>query len=193
MENEIKMEKNESSVVEQNNDTQSADKQNVANQTAVEGNDSPNSVPYARFNEIVKQNKKLNDKLDKLSKQQEADRMKEMEEQNKFQELYTELKAQNQKLTEKNEYYGKLEQEERDGLLAQLSEEEQEIYSDLPTTKLRTHIANMSSKNAVASDKSAAIRGNNLKIKHDSDIWKMNSQDRKSSWGDVLNHFKNKK
>tara|TARA_Y100001963_G_C6782513_1_gene450769 strand:+ start:192 stop:755 length:564 start_codon:yes stop_codon:yes gene_type:complete len=187
------MEKNESSVVEQNNDTQSADKQNVANQTAVEGNDSPNSVPYARFNEIVKQNKKLNDKLDKLSKQQEADRMKEMEEQNKFQELYTELKAQNQKLTEKNEYYGKLEQEERDGLLAQLSEEEQEIYSDLPTTKLRTHIANMSSKNAVASDKSAAIRGNNLKIKHDSDIWKMNSQDRKSSWGDVLNHFKNKK
>jgi len=187
------MENQESPVVEQNNDTQSADNQNVDNQTAVQGNDSPNSVPYARFNEIVKQNKKLNDKLDNLSKQQEAQRTKEMEEQNKFQELYTELKASNAQLSEKNDYYMKLEEEERNGLLSQLSEEEQEVYSELSTSKLRTHIANMQNKASVATDKSAVVRGNNLNIKTDNDIWKMNPSDRKANWGSVVSHFKNKK
>ena len=59
------------SVVEQNNDTKPAEKENLDNQTAVEGNDSPNTVPYARFNEIVKTNKEMKEQLESLRKDKE--------------------------------------------------------------------------------------------------------------------------
>ena len=54
----------ENPAVEKNNDTKPADNENVVNQTADTGNDTPDSVPYARFNNITKQNKKLQTQID---------------------------------------------------------------------------------------------------------------------------------
>ena len=49
--------------VEQNNDTKPAVNENDVNQTADTGNDTPDNAPYARFNEISRQNKKLQEKI----------------------------------------------------------------------------------------------------------------------------------
>ena len=60
------------SAVEQNNDTKPADNENVANQPAVQGNDTPtDNVPYGRFNEVNKQLRdisQLNELLNKKNK-----------------------------------------------------------------------------------------------------------------------------
>ena len=53
------------SAVEQNNDTKPADTQNAEN-SAVQGNDNPNSIPYARFNEVNKKYGSLQEEVKAL-------------------------------------------------------------------------------------------------------------------------------
>ena len=180
------------SAVEKNNDTKPADKENVVNQTADTGNDTPDNVPYARFNELTRQNKKLQEKIKATKDKQEADRVASLEEQNKYQELYSEAQTKIADYEKKLEYHDKLEQEERESLLLQLPDEQRKIYEDLPTSKLRDHVQLTSKNTALRTDKSAPIRGNNLGIKNDADIWKMDKSQRQKSWGDVIRHFKKK-
>ena len=180
------------SAVEQNNDTKPAENENLENQTAETGNVNPDSVPYARFNEETKKSKKLQAEIDKINADREDARIKRMEEEGQTKELYTELQIKSKKLQEENSYYKGLEQQEREGLLAQIPESEREIYEDLSTLKLRAHVSKISKSQSMNTDKSSAVRGNNLGIKHDSEIWKMDSKDRNKNWKDVLNHFKKK-
>ena len=42
----------------------------------------------------------------------------------------------------------------------------------------------------IRTDKSGKIRGSNLDVKNDSDIWKMDSKSRSKNWTDVIKHFK---
>ena len=184
---------NTTTVVEQNNETKPADSETIEKQSADTGNVNPDSVPYARFNELSKDRKKLQAEIDAMKAQQEEARLARMEEEGKTKELYSEVKAENKTLKEQNAYYKNLEQQERDGLLAQLPDDERDIYGDLSTTKLRAHVSKMRKAQSVNTDKSSAMRGNSLGIKHDSDIWNMNPKDRKKSWGDIVSHFKNKK
>ena len=93
------------SVVEQNNDTKPAVNENDANQPADTGNVNPDSVPYARFNELSKQNKKLQKQMDEINSEREEARIKRMEEEGKTKELYSELQIKNKALEEKNAYY----------------------------------------------------------------------------------------
>ena len=181
------------SVAEQNTDTKPADNKNVENNTADTGNVNPDNIPYARFNEVTKQNKKLAEKLKAIESAQEESRLAKLEEDGQFKEIISEQKATLKSYEEKIAYYNNLEQEERDGLLSQLSKDDQEIYGDLSTSKLRTHIGNISKANSVRTDKSAPVRGNNLGIKNDADIWKMDKQDRQKNWSDIVSHFTRKK
>ena len=176
------------SVVEQNNDTKPADKENVVNQTAEIGNDKPDNVPYARFNEIVKQNKDLNTRLETLNVEKESQRTKQMEEEGKYKELNTELTTKIDKLQEQNAYFMELENKERDNLLGKLPEDDRAIYEDLSTEKLRKHISNISTRSSLSTDKSKAVRGNVLP--DDKDIWNMSKEDKKKNWTAYLNKFK---
>ena len=169
-----------------------SDKENVVNQTADTGNDTPDSVPYARFNDVTKQNRKLQEKIKATKDKQESERVSRLEEQNKYQELYSESQTKIKSYEDKLAYHEALEQQEREGLLLQLPDEQKKIYGDLPTAKLRDHVNLVSKTNSLRTDKSAPIRGNNLGIKHDSDIWKMDKTDRQKNWGDVIRHFKKK-
>ena len=178
------------SVVEQNNDTKPAVNENDANQPADTGNVNPDSVPYARFNELSKQNKKLQKQMDEINSEREEARIKRMEEEGKTKELYSELQIKNKALEEKNAYYEGLEEQERESLLSQIPDGERSIYEDLSTLKLRAHVENIAKLQNVKTDKSAPLRGNNLGIKHDSEIWKMDPKDRKKNWGNVIKHFK---
>jgi hypothetical protein len=178
------------SVVEQNNDTKPADNQNVDNKPAVnQGNDSPeNMIPYARFNELNKNYKTLQEEMTKMKDSQEQRRTKQMEEQGKFKELNAELVAENQKLKEQNGLYVAKEQQERETLLGKLSEDDQAIYGDLSTNKLKKHIEFIEKKSSIPTDKSKAIRGNVLP--EDKDIFKMSGDEAKKNWTAYLNKFK---
>tara|TARA_Y100001973_G_C5209214_1_gene344209 strand:- start:2470 stop:3033 length:564 start_codon:yes stop_codon:yes gene_type:complete len=180
------------SAVEQNNDTKPADSQNVEKDSAVKGNDTPNSVPYARFNEVNKSYNSLKEEVKALKQTQEDARVKQMEEQGKFKELNAELYTENKSLKEKLAYHNDLEMKERESMISQIPEKERHIYEELPTVKLREHIATYSSKKTVPTDKSAPIR-KALDVKHDSDIWDKDKKDRQNSWGSILQHFQGNK
>jgi len=175
------------SVVEQNNDTKPADTQNVDNNSAVEGNDNPNNVPYARFNEIVKSNKEMKERLESLKADKEAQRVKQMEEQGQYKEINTELQAKIDKLTEQNNYYVEIEKKERETLLSKLPDDDREVYGDLSTEKLKAHI-DRNFKQSVPTDKSNAVRGNVLP--DDKNLWDMSPEDQKKNWTAYLNKFK---
>ena len=178
------------SVADQNSDTKPAVNENDANQPADTGNVNPDSVPYARFNELSKNNKKLQEQMDSINTEREDARVKRMEEEGKTKELYSELQVKNKALEEKNSYYQGLEEQERESLLSQIPDGERAIYEDLSTLKLRAHVENIAKLQNVRTDKSAPLRGNNLGIKHDSDVWKMDQKDRQKNWSDVIKHFK---
>jgi len=115
-----------------------------------------------------------------------------MEEQGKFKELNAELYTENKSLKEKLAYHNDLEMKERESMISQIPEKERHIYEELPTVKLREHIATYSSKKTVPTDKSAPIR-KALDVKHDSDIWDKDKKDRQNSWGSILQHFQGNK
>ena len=89
-----------------------------------------------------------------------------------------------------NTWLQKQEQKEREVLLHKLPEQERAVYGDLSTEKLRIHIDNVSKMQGIRTDKSGKIRGSNLDVKNDSDIWKMDSKSRSKNWTDVIKHFK---
>ena len=72
----------QTSVDEQNSDTKPADNKNVENNTADTGNVNPDNIPYARFNEVTKQNKSLQEKLNAIESKQEENRVAKLEEIN---------------------------------------------------------------------------------------------------------------
>ena len=118
----------------------------------------------------------------KPEKKQEEDRTTQMEEQGKYKELNAELRTENEKLKEKNNFYIEQEAKERESLLESLSDNDKTIYGDLPTDKLKQHVSNIVTKTTVRTDKSQPIRGNNF----DKDIWAMEDKDKKSNWTDYI-------
>ena len=178
-------------VVEQNNETKPADNENVVNQPAVKGNDTPtDNVPYARFNEVNKQKRELETQLQESKARDEKNRISQMEEQGKYKELNAELQTKYDTLKKQNAYYQEQEQKERETLLQKLPESERSVYGDLSTDKLRIHISNVSKMQGIRTDKSGQVRGSNLDIQNDSEIWKMDQKNRQKNWSDVIKHFK---
>ena len=180
------------SAVEQNNETKPADNENVVNQTADTGNDTPDSVPYARFNEVNKKYSSMQNELQSLKQAQEDARVKQMEEQGQYKERNAELSDENKKLKEKLAYHDELEAKERESLLMDMSEEHRVIAEDLSTRKLKNYAKLITKNTSLRTDKSAPVRGNNLGIKNDAEIWKMDKAERSKNWTDVIRHFKKK-
>ena len=74
-------------VVEQNNETKPADNENVVNQTADTGNETPDKVPYARFNKQVKQTKALQTQIDEMKSLMEEKKIKESDDLSELKDL----------------------------------------------------------------------------------------------------------
>ena len=89
--------------------------------------------------------KELKDNL-KLQEQ------KQLEEKEEFKSLYENVKAENEKLKPVVEQFEIQEKQRREHLLSQLSDEDQEIYVDLPTIKLEKHIERLSKSKVQVSD-----------------------------------------
>lgn len=84
--------------------------------------------------------------LKQLKESQKLQETKQLEEKEEFKSLYENLKIENEKLKPIVDNFEMQEKQRREHLLSQLSEEEQEIYTDLPTMKLEKHIERLSSK-----------------------------------------------
>ena len=87
----------------------------------------------------------LKDNL-KLQEQQQ------LEEKEEFKSLYEKMKEENSQLKPVVEQFQIQEKQRREHLLSQLSDEDQEIYQDLPTMKLEKHIERLGNKKVQVSD-----------------------------------------
>jgi len=90
--------------------------------------------------------------LNELKENLKLQEQKRLEEKEEFKSLYESMKAENEKLKPIVESYEIQEKQRREHLLSQLSDEEQEIYQDLPTIKLEKHIERLGNKKVQVSD-----------------------------------------
>ena len=90
--------------------------------------------------------------LKELKEAQRLQEQKQLEEKEEFKSLYENVKAENEQLKPVVEQFQIQEKQRREHLLSQLSEEDQQIYEDLPTIKLEKHIERLSNKKVQVSD-----------------------------------------
>jgi DNA polymerase III alpha subunit (gram-positive type) len=77
---------------------------------------------------------------------------KRLEEKEEYKSLYESMKIENDKLKPIVDNFQVQEQQRREHLLSQLSEEDQNIYEDLSTIKLEKHVERLSTKKVQIND-----------------------------------------
>lgn len=90
--------------------------------------------------------------LKELKEAQKLQETQQLEEKEEFKSLYEKMKEENSQLKPVVEQFQIQEKQRREHLLTQLSDEEQEIYVDLPTIKLEKHIERLGNKKVQVSD-----------------------------------------
>ena len=125
--------------------------------------------------------------LGKLQKKLDTDRQKQMEEQNKWQELAEERAV---KLAELEPIVEKLkadENEQRELILSDFSEEDRQQFSDLSLSQLRVlHRKLFENKNNVVGTDGTPARTQNVQNKP----WtEMSDKERKANWGNIVQSY----
>jgi ribosomal protein L9 len=90
--------------------------------------------------------------LNELKENLKLQETKQLEEKEEFKSLYEKMKSENEQLKPVVEQFQIQEKQRREHLLSQLSDEDQEIYVDLPTIKLEKHIERLGNKKVQISD-----------------------------------------
>jgi len=90
--------------------------------------------------------------LNELKENLKLQETKQLEEKEEFKSLYEKMKEENSQLKPVVEQFQIQEKQRREHLLSQLSDDDQEIYVDLPTIKLEKHIERLGNRKVQISD-----------------------------------------
>ena len=119
-------------------------------ETVGEEKQSVESIPYARFQELVEVKNTLRDELDELKvnveSEKETRKLKEMESKGEYEQIMLEMKGKLDAANKKANAFDEYQTNRRDTLLSHLPEEDREIYNGLPLEKLEVHVARISAK-----------------------------------------------
>ena len=133
----------------------------------------------------------LNELKDNLKLQEQ----KQLEEKEEFKSLYEKMKEENSQLKPVVEQFQIQEKQRREHLLSQLSDEDQEIYTDLPTIKLEKHIERLGNKKVQVSDaKEVTSSGKfaaNSKWSDLSDKDKQEARKNPKLWKQIVDGYRN--
>ena len=126
-------------------------------------------------------------KLDKLLKEREVDRQKQMEKQNQWQQLAEERAVKLQELEPIVDQFRKDEAEQREKILADFEESDREQFGGLSLPQLRAIHSKLINKDSVIPSTSGtparAVNPNNK------DWTKMDKAERQSNWGDIVKGY----
>ena len=132
-------------------ETTRVEEQAVAEVSTQENNDD--------FGNLIAESKKYRTRaqsaeaeLNELKENLKLQEQKRLEEKEEFKSLYENVKAENEQLKPVVEQFKIQEQQRREHLLSQLSDEDQEIYQDLPTLKLEKHLERLGKQKVQVSD-----------------------------------------
>lgn len=90
--------------------------------------------------------------LNELKENLKLQETKRLEEKEEFKSLYEKMKEENQQLKPVVEQFQIQEKQRREHLLSQLSDDDQEIYADLPTNSLEKHLERLGNRKVQISD-----------------------------------------
>ena len=156
-------------------------------------------VPKARFKEVISRAQTAEAKLKELEAEREAQRMKDLEEQNRYKELNAELVQKNRELTElldplkqKADQYDSYTESRRALLLEKIPEDDRDIYEGIPLEKLEKAASRVTPPTAPSStvNTSPQIRASNNGMKHPMD---MTLEERKQNWDYVTKFYQNQR
>ena len=103
-----------------------------------------NSVPYARFNELVAEKNELKSQLDSINKQMKADteatKLKQMEDKGEYDKIMSHMNQKLEVAEKKATAFDDYQTNRRDSLLSKLPEDDREIYNGLSLDKLEVHV-----------------------------------------------------
>jgi len=137
----------------------SEDSKIVEEQAVADAPTTDNNGQVPEVGEYIAESKKYRQRaqtaeaeLNELKENLKLQETKRLEEKEEFKSLYESMKAENEKLKPIVDNFEIQEKQRREHLLSQLSDDEQEIYVDLPTLKLEKHIERLGSKKVQVSD-----------------------------------------
>ena len=162
--------------------------ENVSVETTDSDKKTVESIPYARFNEVTKQNQEYKTKLKEFEAKQEEDRIKAMEEQGKYKELNAELSTKVKTYEEKLNVYAEKEQKEREDLISQLDDQDKEVYGSLSNDQLRKHLSKVQKPQTAPTNSTQPIRdtsGNKV-----ADWTNLSPDEKRSNWKSILKSYK---
>jgi len=120
---------------------------------------------------------------------------KRLEEKEEFKSLYENVKAENEQLKPVVEQFKIQEQQRREHLLSQLSDDDQEIYQDLPTLKLEKHIERLGKQKVQVSDAkevtSSGKFASNTRWENLSDKDREQARKNPKLWQQIVEGYKN--
>jgi len=103
-----------------------------------------NSVPYARFNELVAEKNELKTQLDSINKQMKADseatKLKQMEDKGEYDKIMSDMNQKLEVAEKKATAFDEYQTNRRDSLLSKLPEDDRAIYDGLSLDKLEVHV-----------------------------------------------------
>tara|TARA_R100000152_G_scaffold18399_1_gene10204 strand:+ start:14000 stop:14566 length:567 start_codon:yes stop_codon:yes gene_type:complete len=158
-----------------------------------------NLIPQARFNEYVaKTNSKveaMQKEIDKYKAKEQKHRQANLEAQGDYKQIIFEQDAELKNLREFKATIDKQNTEKRQSYLDMLTDDDREIYGDLPLNALEKHINKQ--KQALqekapipATDTRKAVRNNNVP---DEVNWAdMDKEERRSNWDKILAKYSKK-
>ena len=133
--------------------------------------------------------------LNELKENLKLQEQKQLEEKEEFKSLYEKMKEENSQLKPVVEQFQIQEKQRREHLLSQLSDEDQEIYTDLPTLKLESHIERMGKNKVQISDAkevtSSGKFASNSKWSDLSDKDKQEARKNPKLWKQIVDGYRN--
>ena len=164
----------------------------VSTEVAPESQDQDIDLPD--YGALVQESKKYRaraqqseSELAKLQKQIDADRQKQMEEQNEWQQLAEERALKISELEPIVEQAQRNEAQIRDQILVDFSEEDKETFGDLPLSKLRALHSKLNPNNPrLAIANNPAVPANEVP----EDWTKMDRKDRVKHWDKIVASYR---
>ncbi len=124
-------------------------------ESAGEKKQTVESVPYARFSEMVDEKNTLKVELDSLKKeakqQAENRKLKEMESKGEYDKIMAEMTSKLESAETKAKAFDDYQASRRESLLSKLPEDDRAIYDGLPLEKLEVHVDKFNAKPSPAS------------------------------------------
>ncbi len=147
-----------------------------------------NNVPISRLNEVISERNELRSKIESFEKNQEDQKRAKLQEEEKWQELNTELSKELDSYKPYKEKWQSMDTKLRESALARLPESKREKFANVETEILMDIVEEfqeISEKKQNPPDRQGTVPKEKI-----GSISAMDQKERRSHWETILNSYK---